>query len=103
MEFDKLRFKPFSCIDGVKATTFFDNGYGASVIIGKYTIGGTKGLYELAILDKYDIDPFNPIIKEIEENEDLFPEIDYSGGVIYSLTKEKVEYYLNRIKKLPKK
>jgi hypothetical protein len=32
------------------ARIMFDNGYGASVIIGPYTYGGEDGLYELAVL-----------------------------------------------------
>ena len=30
----------------------FPNGYGASIIRGADTYGGSKGLYELAVLDK---------------------------------------------------
>lgn len=30
----------------------FPNGYGASVIHGKYTYGGDEGLFELAVLGK---------------------------------------------------
>ena len=29
---------------------FFPNGFGASVISGKYSYGGPEGLYELAVL-----------------------------------------------------
>jgi hypothetical protein len=29
----------------------FDNGYGASVVVGPHTYGGEDGLYELAVLD----------------------------------------------------
>lgn len=28
----------------------FDNGYGASVVVGPYTYGGEDGLYELGVL-----------------------------------------------------
>jgi hypothetical protein len=34
------------------AKVMFDNGYGASVIIGPHTYGGEDGLYELAVLGK---------------------------------------------------
>jgi hypothetical protein len=34
------------------ARVMFDNGYGASVIIGPHTYGGEDGLYELAVLGK---------------------------------------------------
>jgi hypothetical protein len=33
------------------ARVMFDNGYGASVVVGPYTYGGEDGLYELAVLD----------------------------------------------------
>ena len=32
------------------ARVMFDNGYGASVVVGPYTYGGEYGLYELAVL-----------------------------------------------------
>ena len=32
------------------ARVMFDNGYGASVVVGPYTYGGEDGLYELAVL-----------------------------------------------------
>ncbi len=34
------------------ARVMFDNGYGASVVVGPYTYGGEDGLYELGVLDK---------------------------------------------------
>ncbi len=34
------------------AKIMFDNGYGASVIIGPHTYGGEDGLYELGVLGK---------------------------------------------------
>jgi hypothetical protein len=34
------------------ARIMFDNGYGASVVVGPYTYGGEDGLYELAVLGK---------------------------------------------------
>jgi hypothetical protein len=34
------------------ARVMFDNGYGASVVVGPYTYGGEDGLYELAVLGK---------------------------------------------------
>ena len=32
------------------ARIMFDNGYGASVVIGPHTYGGEDGLYELAVI-----------------------------------------------------
>jgi hypothetical protein len=34
------------------ARVMFDNGYGASVVVGPYTYGGEDGLYELGVLGK---------------------------------------------------
>ncbi len=49
------------------ARVMFDNGYGASVVIGPYTYGGEDGLYELAVLGKdkkltYD----TPVTSDVE-------------------------------------
>jgi hypothetical protein len=49
------------------ARIMFDNGYGASVVVGPYTYGGEDGLYELAVLGKdgkltYD----TPITEDVE-------------------------------------
>ena len=49
------------------ARIMFDNGYGASVIIGPHTYGGEDGLYELGVLGKdkkltYD----TPVTEDVE-------------------------------------
>ena len=49
------------------ARIMFDNGYGASVVVGPYTYGGEDGLYELGVLGKdgkltYD----TPITEDVE-------------------------------------
>lgn len=48
--FDDLEFEPFG--RGVKSMIIFDNGFGASVVRHENSYGGTKGLFELAVLDK---------------------------------------------------
>lgn len=53
--FNDLEFKPFTDIrGGVWARVKFDNGYGASVVMHKYSYGGDQGLYELAVLNSKD-------------------------------------------------
>jgi hypothetical protein len=37
-------------MDGVAAWLLFDNHFGVSVIKGPYSHGGTRGLYELAVI-----------------------------------------------------
>ena len=48
--FDDLEFEPFR--SGVSSKIIFDNGFGASIVRHENSYGGTKGLYELAVLDK---------------------------------------------------
>ncbi len=50
-----------SHIDGVQARMDFDNGYGVSVVMSRYTYGGDKGLYELAVFKDNHIHYDNPI------------------------------------------
>jgi hypothetical protein len=37
---------------GKQCIVQFQNGYGASIVQGPHTYGGTKGLYELAVFGK---------------------------------------------------
>jgi hypothetical protein len=46
--FDQLVFEPYR--SGVRSRIKFSNGYGASVVRHEGSYGGSKGLYELAIL-----------------------------------------------------
>lgn len=53
-QFNDIVFKEHpSTFGGVIGRIEFDNGYGASIVQGPNTYGGDKGLYELAVLDKY--------------------------------------------------
>ena len=56
------------------AKVMFDNGYGASVIIGPHTYGGEDGLYELAVLGKdkkltYDTSVTDDVEGHLSEDE----------------------------------
>jgi hypothetical protein len=65
--FNDLEFKQ-DMLRGLNAARImFDNGYGASVVVGPYTYGGEDGLYELAVLDNngkltYD----TPVTSDVE-------------------------------------
>ena len=50
--FNDLEFKQDMQRGLNAARIIFDNGYGASVVIGEHTYGGKDGLYELAVLGK---------------------------------------------------
>jgi len=53
----ELGYKTFEDIDfqpnwaGIAGKIMFENGYGASVIRTEHSYGGSRGLYELAVLD----------------------------------------------------
>jgi len=56
------------------ARIMFDNGYGASVVVGPHTYGGEDGLYELGVLGKdgkltYDTPVTDDVEGYLTENE----------------------------------
>ena len=74
--------------DTVQAHMFFDNGYGASVIQGPFTLGGSAGLYELAVL------------VGTAENHRITYDTRFTGDVLGHLTPQDVTDYLKRIERL---
>lgn len=60
--------------DDIKFKFEFPNGYGASVVKNRFSYGGKKGLWELAILDKhgnicYDTPISDDVIGYLKEEE----------------------------------
>lgn len=81
-EFNDLVFENYDL--GKYCRVYFDNGYGASIVIGEYTYGGRNGLYEIAILDNEGITYDTPI----------------TSDVIGYLSEDEVSDYLKQIKNL---
>lgn len=90
MTFDDLSFKTRDIILGVQAIAKFPNGYGASVIQGKFTLGGPEGLYELAVLKFYG------------EDYSLCYNTPITDDVLCHLSEADVMETLRKIKELPK-
>lgn len=66
MTFDQLQFKPHpNDPSGIQATGQFPNGYGYSVVRGRYTYGGQDGKYELAVLKGDSICYDTPITSDV--------------------------------------
>lgn len=86
--FNDLEFKP-SRFNGERATVFFENGYGASIIRNIFSYGGDQGLYELALLKGESIKDF-----------EICYTTEITDDVIGHLTTEKVSDLLEQIQKL---
>jgi hypothetical protein len=67
----------------------FKNNYGASIVRGPYTYGGSEGLYELAVIE-FDYKDDYRLVYDTPITED----------VIGHLTWEEVESYLTQIEAL---
>jgi hypothetical protein len=84
-QFKDLEFKELPDLSGIYCRIQFDNGYGASIVKHKYSYGGDKGLYEIAVLDSGgEITYATPI----------------TDDVLGYLSEEDVEHYVNEIKNL---
>jgi hypothetical protein len=89
MKFSDLNFQPHpSWSDGVQARHFFNNGYGISVIRSQYSYGGSKGLYEAAVL------------KGEKGNYTLYYESEITDDVLGFQSEEQIESVLSEIEKL---
>ena len=95
--FNDLKFKPHpnsapevtrSADLGIVSRIYFDNGYGASVVKGQYTYGGSKGLYELAV------------VKGTEEENELCYDTPVTEDVLGYLTEADVTEALKQIQEL---
>lgn len=75
--------------DGVQYLFGFPNGYGASVVRHNYSYGGSRGLWELAVLNFKD-----------EKNWDLTYDTEITDDVLGYLTEEEVFDILDRINAL---
>ena len=68
--FNDLQFKEHprgAVYGGIISRIIFDNGYGATIVQGPHTYGGTDGLYELAVLGKNDeISYDTPVTGDVE-------------------------------------
>lgn len=91
--FNDLEFKSFGSHEEehyfmIRGCIMFDNGYGISVVQGKHTYGGKKGLYEIAVLDK---------------NGKICYTSEITNDVIGYLSELEVSDYMIKIQKLKKK
>lgn len=76
---------------GVQKLYQFDNGYGASVVMNKFSYGGDKGLWELAV------------IKWLNNKFDLVYDTHITTDVLGYLTEEDVQKTLLQIQELEPK
>jgi len=89
LTFDDLKFEERKSLPGIQAFAFFSNGYGASIIKGQGSYGGSEDLYELGV---------------IKMNEDYSWDLCYTteitNDVIGFLTPENITSLLERIEAL---
>ena len=68
--FNDLQFKEHpkgAVYGGIISRIIFDNGYGATIVQGPHSYGGSDGLYELAVVGKNDeISYDTPVTGDVE-------------------------------------
>ena len=68
--FNDLQFKEHprgAVYGGIISRIIFDNGYGATVVQGPHSYGGSDGLYELAVVGKDDEICYDtPVTSDVE-------------------------------------
>ena len=74
ISFQELEFQPHPMGIGKQCIVQFPNGYGASIVQGQYTYGGSEGLYELAVFGKdgditYDTPITNDVLGHLSEQD----------------------------------
>jgi hypothetical protein len=72
--FQELNFQTHPMGTGQQCIVQFPNGYGASIVKGEHTYGGSKGLYELAVFGKdggitYDTPITDDVLGYLSEQE----------------------------------
>jgi hypothetical protein len=72
--FKELNFQQHPMGMGKQCIVQFSNGYGASIVQGPHTYGGSKGLYELAVFGKdggitYDTPITDDVLGYLSEEE----------------------------------
>ena len=74
--------------DGVYAFEIFDNHYGVSIVKNKYSHGGSKGLYELAVIY---------MSPDMQESEIHYNNPVANGDVRGHLTEEEVSELMREV------
>ena len=85
--FKDLKFEADD-IDGVAAWLLFDNNFGVSVVKGPYSYGGSKGLYELAVIY---------MSPEMNESKLHYDNEVANGDVVGNLTEEEVSELIEKV------
>ena len=85
--FQELKFQDHTLVGRKQCIVQFPNGYGASIVQGEHTYGGSKGLYELAVFGK---------------NGEITYDTSITDDVLGYLSEEEVEKTLIDIKNLDK-
>lgn len=75
-------------MDGVAAWLLFDNNFGVSVVKGPYSYGGSKGLYELAVIY---------MSPDMNESKLHYDNEVANGDVVGNLTEEEVSELIEKV------